>query len=101
YLRRPLAHNENYRLGELLIKKASEGVKIYVVLYDENPIILYLNSKHAESALMKHPNIIVLRHAERSFWADVEWGFHWLWNRVFPRDINIKHPETDPDSFWS
>ncbi|KAF0550199.1 phospholipase D/nuclease [Gigaspora margarita] len=101
YLRRPLAHNENYRLDELLIKKASEGVKIYVVWYDENPIILYLNSKHAESALMKHPNIIVLRHAERGFWTDVEWGFHWLWNRVFPRNIKINHPETDPDSFWT
>ncbi|CAG8695235.1 27857_t:CDS:10 [Dentiscutata erythropus] len=103
YLRRPPAHNdnENYRLDKLLLKKATEGVKIYIVLYDENPKVLYLNSRYAESTLMKHPNIIVFRHAENNFWSTVEWGFNKLWNGVFPSADSVKHPEIDPDSFWS
>ncbi|CAG8835611.1 19496_t:CDS:2, partial [Racocetra persica] len=91
YLRRPAAHNKEYRLDHLLKKKAHEGVKIYVVLHDEVTALMYLNSRHAE----------LFRHAENGFFANVEWGFHALWNSIFPNAESIRHPDKDPVAYWT
>ncbi|CAG8811927.1 7523_t:CDS:10 [Gigaspora margarita] len=82
------------------LKKANEGVKIYIVLFNEVPAIMYLNSRHAELAL-HHKNIKVFRHGENTFFANVEWGLHMLWNRLFPNAESIKHPDTDPVAYWT
>ncbi|CAG8504405.1 15519_t:CDS:2, partial [Acaulospora colombiana] len=59
YLRRPPCMNGEYRLDRILKKKAEEGVKIYIVLYNESKY-LSLNSRHSEEVLQGlHQNILV------------------------------------------
>ncbi|KAJ3271230.1 hypothetical protein HDV01_006963 [Terramyces sp. JEL0728] len=81
YLRRPPAENEDFRLDRILQRKANEGVKIYVVVYEEVPQALTLNSEHTKKSLEAlHPtNIIVQRHPDHAhvlesteFWAHHE-----------------------------
>ncbi|RUS23189.1 hypothetical protein BC937DRAFT_90893 [Endogone sp. FLAS-F59071] len=75
YLRRPPSKYPEYRLDTLLKRKAAEGVKVYIVVYEEVPEALSLNSKHSEQALQGH-NIVVQRHPDHSlggtfFWAKI------------------------------
>lgn len=35
YLRRPPTEHEDYRLDRLLLRKAKEGVKVYIIVYKE------------------------------------------------------------------
>jgi phospholipase D1/2 len=53
-----------YRLDQILLKKAQEGVKIFILIYKEVEIAgLYNNSVHAKNTLMGlHSNIRVIRH---------------------------------------
>lgn len=44
YLRRPPKDNESWRLDRLLKRKAESGVKIYIILYKEGTLFLYLDS---------------------------------------------------------
>ncbi|KAL7752474.1 Phospholipase D1 [Sorochytrium milnesiophthora] len=65
YLKRPPSENEEWRLDRLLLKKAKEGVYIYILLYKEMAVALTINSYHSKFALVDlHPNIKVQRHPD-------------------------------------
>ncbi|DBA00006.1 TPA: hypothetical protein N0F65_002009 [Lagenidium giganteum] len=49
------------QLRTLLLSKAQEGVRIYVLIYREVKLALSLNSHYTKRSLMLHPNIRVLR----------------------------------------
>jgi len=59
----------------LLKKKAEEGVKIYVLIWNETKIAVDLNSQYSASVLEKlHPtNVKVIRHPLIS---PVKWSHH-------------------------
>jgi hypothetical protein len=58
-LRRPPAENEDFRIDRLLLRKAREGVMIYIVVYKEMSLALTINSEHTKIWLQNlHPNII-------------------------------------------
>lgn len=55
----------SYRLDKILLEKAKEGVKIYILLYKEITFVSNLMSLRARDILTengKNPNIMVLRH---------------------------------------
>ncbi|CAG8454479.1 1850_t:CDS:10 [Ambispora gerdemannii] len=77
YLRRPPSKNEEYRLDNLLKRKAEEGVKIYVVVYKEVSQALTMDSAHSKHALSSlHPNIVVQRHPDHLVGGTVFWAHH-------------------------
>jgi len=63
YLKRPAKDRLDYRLDELLFKKAKEGVKIYILLFKEVKFAIGLVSGRVKKVLTENsPNILVLRH---------------------------------------
>ena len=66
--------DEAYRLDNILLKKAREGVKIYIILYHE--VAIYTGSEASVDRLRAlHSNITVIRH--RSRLADqIYWSHH-------------------------
>ena len=73
-MRRPPYHNQEYRLDQILKRKAEEGVKIYVSVYKEVEAALTCNSRHTKHALHAlcpegspgHNNIRVIRHPDHN-----------------------------------
>lgn len=64
YLKRP-DNDLNYRLDHILLKKAKEGVKIYILLFKEVKFAIGLLSGRVKRILTENgqnPNIRVLRH---------------------------------------
>lgn len=60
YMKRPYPHNEYWRLDKVLKRKAKEGVRIFVLIYDDVNMALNLNSEHVRMELMKiHESIKV------------------------------------------
>ncbi|CAG8468958.1 364_t:CDS:10 [Diversispora eburnea] len=75
YLRRPPSENEEFRLDNLLKKKAEEGVMIYIVVYKEVKLALTLDSQHTKTHLRNlHPNIKVQRHPDHGLEGTVFWA---------------------------
>lgn len=80
YLRRPPSANEEWRIDNVLKRKADEGVKIFIVVYKEVAQALTLDSEHTKDWLqgLNDNNIIVMRHpdhiqiAATQFWAHHE-----------------------------
>lgn len=90
FLRRPPYHKQEYRLDQILKRKAEAGVKIYVIVYKEVEAALTCNSLHTKHALQAlcpegtigHGNIRTLRHPDHNpfenaadatmFWAHHE-----------------------------
>ncbi|GAA5940921.1 hypothetical protein JCM10213_008004 [Rhodosporidiobolus nylandii] len=65
FLRRPPAKHEDYRLDRLLLRKAEQGVKIYVVVYKEVTQTMTMSSAHTKHFLEDlHENIAVMRHPD-------------------------------------
>jgi phospholipase D1/2 len=68
-LRRPPEENEDFRLDRLLLRKAKEGVKIYIVIYKEMSVALTIDSVHTKTWLQGlHPNILGMPHLLRKFY---------------------------------
>ncbi|KAJ7610187.1 hypothetical protein FB45DRAFT_337033 [Roridomyces roridus] len=79
YLRRPPAHNPQWRLDKLLQRKAEQGVKIHVIVYKEVTQTMTMSSKHTKNWLESlHPNITCMRHPDHIGTKDqVEfWSHH-------------------------
>ncbi|CAI2162099.1 19719_t:CDS:10 [Funneliformis geosporum] len=77
YLRRPPNENEEFRLDNLLKKKAEEGVMIYIVVYKEVKLALTLDSNHTKQSLQSlHPNIKVQRHPDHGPEGVMFWAHH-------------------------
>lgn len=78
YLRRPPALAEKWRLDRLLQRKAQEGVKIFVIVYQNVGTTVPIDSTYTKYSLMGlHPNIVVQRspgHLKQItfFWAHHE-----------------------------
>ncbi|GAA5862918.1 hypothetical protein JCM1840_002326 [Sporobolomyces johnsonii] len=78
YLRRPPTENEDYRVDRILKKKAEQGVKIYICVYEELPGIMTMDSSHTQKYLEGlHPNIAVMRHPDHiGGQATLYWSHH-------------------------
>jgi phospholipase D1/2 len=78
FLKRP-TDDLQYRLDKVLLKKAKEGVKIYILLFKEVSFALGLLSSRAKNILTqngKNSNIRVLRHPEHSPAGVFLWSHH-------------------------
>eukprot|EP00899_Mesostigma_viride_P026575 jgi/Mesvir1/7101/Mv09207-RA.1 len=77
YLRRPFSAHEWSRLDRLLLRKASEGVQIYIVMYKEVRLAMGLNSESSKRKLTSlHPNIRVIRHPDYLATGVLLWSHH-------------------------
>ncbi|KAL5287281.1 Pld family protein [Megaselia abdita] len=78
YMKRPALNGDYWRLDEILKRKASQGVKVFVMLYKEVEMALGINSYYSKKTLEnKHENIKVMRHPDHAkvgvfFWAHHE-----------------------------
>lgn len=52
YLRRPPALHEEWRLDRLLKRKAEQGVKIFVIVYNEVPGVATMDSQHTQVCML-------------------------------------------------
>ncbi len=78
YLIRP-TDDEQYRLDKILIKKAREGVKIYVLLYKEITFFLNLLTTRTRQILTEfglNQNVKILRHPDHFFDGVFLWSHH-------------------------
>lgn len=75
FLKRPTADLQ-YRLDKILINKANEGVKVYILLYKEVELALGLKSFRVKQELMKNKNIKVLRHPDHTPTGVFLWSHH-------------------------
>eukprot|EP00794_Sanderia_malayensis_P012984 gene12984-14322_t len=66
HLKRPIVHETEWRLDQLLKKKADEGVHVYVIMYKEIELTLPINSYYSKQVLqsLHDSNIKVLRHPD-------------------------------------
>ncbi|KAI7872737.1 hypothetical protein BDF14DRAFT_1739586 [Spinellus fusiger] len=77
YLRRPPVKYPEFRVDNLLKRKAEEGVKIYIVIYKEVEVALTLDSDHTKKTLQAlHENIVVLRHPDHAIGGTFFWSHH-------------------------
>ncbi|KAI0036483.1 hypothetical protein K488DRAFT_41109, partial [Vararia minispora EC-137] len=76
YLRRP--NKPKYRLDRLLQRKAEEGVKIYIILYQEvSSRTTPTNSNYSKQRLVNlHPNILVQRSPSHFQTGTFYWAHH-------------------------
>jgi len=78
FLKRP-TDDLQYRLDKILLKKAKEGVKIYILLYKEITVALNLMSLRTRQILTQYgmnSNIKVLRHPDHFFNGVFLWSHH-------------------------
>lgn len=76
HLLRPAINHPEARLDRILQRKAREGVKIYIIVFKEFSMALYLNSYHTKVSMESlHPNIRVQRHPDH-FSGTLYWAHH-------------------------
>jgi len=76
YLRRPPELFPEWRLEDVLLRKAEQGVKIHIIVYKEVPDTSSIDSDHTKHRLEKlHPNIAVMRHPDHNL--TTESVFYW------------------------
>ncbi|KFZ20382.1 hypothetical protein V501_00174 [Pseudogymnoascus sp. VKM F-4519 (FW-2642)] len=74
FMRRPPCFNQEWRLDQILKRRAEAGVKIYVIVYREVEAALTCNSKHTKQVLQGicpvgskgYGNIVVMRHPDHN-----------------------------------
>ncbi|KFZ24526.1 hypothetical protein V502_00992, partial [Pseudogymnoascus sp. VKM F-4520 (FW-2644)] len=74
FMRRPPCLNQEWRLDQILKRRAEAGVKIYVIVYREVEAALTCNSKHTKQVLQGicpigskgYGNIVVMRHPDHN-----------------------------------
>lgn len=76
FLKRPALDSEYWRLDQILLRKAKQGVKVYVMLYKEVEMALGINSFYSKQRLMQHENIKVMRHPDHASSAVLFWAHH-------------------------
>lgn len=91
-MRRPPYYNQEWRLDQILKRKAEAGVKIYVIVYKEVEEALTCNSKHTKHALQGlcpegspgHSNIVVMRHPDHNVLENAaDMTFYWAHHEKF------------------
>ncbi|KAF2744256.1 phospholipase-like protein PldA [Sporormia fimetaria CBS 119925] len=93
YLRRPPYYNQDYRLDEIIKRKAEDGVKIYIIVYKEVTAALTCNSQHTKQVMMHdliqegekgHGNIRLMRHPDHNVFENVsDMTFYWAHHEKF------------------
>ncbi len=70
--------NLDWRLDKMLLKKADEGIRVYILLYWETKQALDLGSEHVVKLLGEHKNIEVHRHPDTLTGASnlFRWSHH-------------------------
>ena len=76
YLRRPPSENGRWRLDRLLQKKAEEGVKIFIIIYNEvSNDFTPVDSAYTKHRLLDlHPNIMVQRSPNHAQTRTLLWS---------------------------
>ena len=92
FLRRPPYYNQEWRLDQVLKRRAEAGVKIYVIVYKEVAQALTCNSAHTKHALQNlcppgtpgHGNITVMRHPDHNVFENAgDMTFYWAHHEKF------------------
>ncbi|EQK98271.1 Phospholipase D [Ophiocordyceps sinensis CO18] len=92
FLRRPPYHRQEYRLDQVLKRRAEAGVKIYVIVYKEVEAALTCNSRHTKHALQAlcpegspgHGNIRILRHPDHNVFENAaDMTMYWAHHEKF------------------
>merc|ERR1712225_61483 len=92
FLRRPAYYNQEWRLDQILKRKAEAGVKIFVIVYREVEAALTCNSAHTKHALQAlcpkgspgHGNIVVMRHPDHNVLENAaDMTFYWAHHEKF------------------
>ncbi|KAF2732179.1 phospholipase D/nuclease [Polyplosphaeria fusca] len=92
FLRRPPAYNQEWRLDQILKRKAEAGVKIYIVVYKEVSAALTCNSQHTKKVMMNlipegkpgHGNISLMRHPDHNVLENAsDMTFYWAHHEKF------------------
>ena len=92
FLRRPPYFNQEWRLDQVLKRRAEAGVKIYVIVYKEVEQALTCNSAHTKHALEGlcepgkpgYGNIRVMRHPDHNVFENAgDMTFYWAHHEKF------------------
>lgn len=92
FLRRPPYYNQEWRVDQVLKRRAEAGVKIYVIVYKEVAQALTCNSAHTKHALEGlcpagkpgHGNITVMRHPDHNVFENAgDMTFYWAHHEKF------------------
>lgn len=92
FLRRPPYYNQEWRLDQILKRRAEAGVKIYVVVYREVEAALTCNSAHTKHALQGlcpegspgYGNIRIMRHPDHNVFENAaDMTFYWAHHEKF------------------
>ncbi|KAI9756547.1 MAG: Bifunctional dehydrogenase and ferrochelatase [Chaenotheca gracillima] len=92
FLRRPPYFNQEWRLDQILKRRAEAGVKIYIIVYKEVNQALTCNSAHTKNALRDlcppgtpgHGNIVVMRHPDHNMFENAgDMTFYWAHHEKF------------------
>ena len=92
FLRRPPYFNQEWRLDQVLKRKAEAGVKIFVIVYKEVAAALTCNSEHTKHALQGlcpegspgYGNILVMRHPDHNVFENMgDMTFYWAHHEKF------------------
>ena len=92
FLRRPPYFNQEYRLDQILKRRAEAGVKIYVIVYREVEAALTCNSAHTKKALQGlcpkgspgYGNINIMRHPDHNVFENMgDMTFYWAHHEKF------------------
>lgn len=69
FMKRPYSYNNYWRLDKILKRKAQEGIRIFVLLYNDVNMALHLNSEEVLMELMKlHEGIKVIATITLLIW---------------------------------
>ncbi|KIE01032.1 Phospholipase D, partial [Metarhizium majus ARSEF 297] len=92
FLRRPPYHKQDFRLDQIIKRRAEAGVKIYVAVYKEVEAALTCNSRHTKHALDAlcpegtpgHGNIRVMRHPDHNVFENAaDMTMYWAHHEKF------------------
>ena len=92
FLRRPPYYNQEWRLDQVLKRRAEAGVKIYVIVYKEVEAAISCNSAHTKHALTAlcpkgspgYGNINVMRHPDHNVFENAgDMTFYWAHHEKF------------------
>ncbi|KAF6808198.1 phospholipase [Colletotrichum sojae] len=92
FLRRPPHYNQQWRLDQVLKRRAEAGVKIYVCVYREVEAAITCNSAHTKHALQAlcpegspgYGNIRIMRHPDHNVFENAaDMTFYWAHHEKF------------------
>ncbi|KAF2792764.1 phospholipase-like protein PldA [Melanomma pulvis-pyrius CBS 109.77] len=92
FLRRPPFYNQEWRLDQILKRRAEAGVKIYIIVYKEVSAALTCNSQHTKKVMMNlipegkpgYGNIKLMRHPDHNVFENAsDMTFYWAHHEKF------------------